>query len=166
MPPHILARSLDGRLSTADWFEAVNSKVFFWLCPNRLNRHRAAYAARAQIVLVVDAASMLTKYRDSAFVTPINVGNARRRPALRNLSTFVPYARWLADGWAHENIGGRSPRKSSHFPVELTVEEVIPDVLEYVSTIKELAPGEGFVTDSPVYAGDRRGSREEARLDE
>jgi hypothetical protein len=151
MPPDRLARSLDGDLTPADWFEAINSKVFFWLSPDRLNRHRAAYVSRAQIVLTVDAASMLTKYRDAASVTPINVGNARRRPALRNLSTFVPYTRWIADGWAHENVAGRSARKSSHFPVELTVEEAVPDVLEYVLAIKELPPGKGFVSDKPLY---------------
>lgn len=55
MPPHRLAHGLDSGLTPADWFEVVNSKVFFWLDPERLNRHRAAYALRAQVVLNVDA---------------------------------------------------------------------------------------------------------------
>lgn len=164
MPPHRLVRGLDGGLSPADWFEAVNSKVFFWLDPERLNRHRAAYASRPQIVLSVDAATMLTKYHDTASVTPINVGNARRRPAPRNMSTFVPYAHWVADGWTHESITGRPARKSGHFPVELTVDDVVPDVLKYVLAVTELAPGEPFLQCSvPYWRSERTGSAGYAR---
>jgi uncharacterized protein DUF7002 len=142
MPPKALMRCLRSGLMPEDWFELLNSKVFFWLDPRRLNRQRLACGASPQIALVVDASRLLMKYGNLATVTPINTGNALRSAAPRNLTTFVPYQRWLIDGWAYEDIPGARPRSRNHRPVELTISEAVPDILGYVMAAVPLNPGE------------------------
>jgi hypothetical protein len=142
MPPKALMRCLRSGLTPEDWFELLNSKVFFWLDPKRLNRQRLACGASPQVALVVNASSLLMKYGGLATVTPINTGNALRSPAPRNLTTFVPFQRWLVDGWAYEDIPGTRPRPRSHRPIELTISEAVPDILDYVMAAVPLSPGE------------------------
>ena len=142
MPPKILRRCLRNGLIPEDWFELLNSKVFFWLDPGRLNRQRLACGESPQIALIVNASRLLMKYAASAAVTPINTGNALRSAAARNLSTFVPYERWLIDAWAYEDIPGMRPRPKNHRPVELTINEAVPDILDYVTATVPLNPGE------------------------
>ena len=142
MPPKALMRCLTSGLTPEDWFELLNSKVFFWLDPKRLNRQRLACGASPQVALIVNASRLLIKYNGLATVTPINTGNALRCAAPRNLTTFVPYERWLIDGWAYENIPGAQPRPRSHRPAELTISEAVPDILDYVMAAVPLNPGE------------------------
>jgi hypothetical protein len=142
MPPKVLARCLRNGLTPEDWFELLNSKVFFWLDRRRLNRQRLACGPSRQVALVVNASRLLMKYAPLATVTPINTGNALRGAATRNLTTFVPYQRWLSDGWVYEDIPGARPRAKNHRPVELTISDAVPDILDYVDAAVPLNPGE------------------------
>lgn len=142
MPPAALARCLKGGLKPEDWFELLNSKVFFWLDIERLNRQRNACKDAAQIALVIDAERLLSRYAAVASVAPINTGNAMRAAAPRNRSTFVPYERWVEESWAHEKIPGAPRRPASHRPVELTIEDAVPDIMEYVVSVVALSAGE------------------------
>jgi hypothetical protein len=142
MPRKALMRCLKNGLTPEDWFELLNSKVFFWLDASRLNRQRLACGASPQVALVVNAARLLMNYSGSAAVTPINTGNALRCAAPRNLTTFVPYQRWLIDGWAFEHIQGARARARSHRPVELTISQAVPDILDYVMAAVPLNAGE------------------------
>ena len=139
MPPAALARCLGDGLQPGDWYALLNSKVFFWLDRARLNRQRQACGPAPQVVLVVDAARLLARHGDTASVTPINTGNAMRAAAPRNLTTFVPYARWRRDGWAHERIAGVALRAAAHKPVELTIADAVPDILAFVTAVVPLA---------------------------
>lgn len=141
MPPQALARALDAGLCPEDWYALLNSKVFFWLDAERLNRQRAACGAAPQLALVIDARKMLKDHPQQAFVSPINTGNARRAPAIRNRSTFVPYRKWVMEAWAHEVIGGQRTRRASHRAVELTIDGGVPNVFEYVLETIPLPPG-------------------------
>ena len=138
MPPAALRRCLVGEMTPEDWYDLLNSKVFFWLDNARLLRHRNAYGDADQLVLTIDAKRLLGRYGDVAFVSPINTGNARRAAAPRNSSTFVPYDRWLHDGWAFERLPGRASRPANHRPVELTISDGVPDILTYVTDVAAL----------------------------
>jgi hypothetical protein len=142
MPPAALARCLKSGLVPEDWFELLNSKVFFWLDIERLNRQRHACKDAPQIALIIDASSLLANYSTVASVAPINTGNAMRAAAPRNRTTFVPYERWVEDGWAHENIPGAPRRPANHRPVELTIDDAVPDIMEYVVRVVALRAGE------------------------
>ena len=132
MPPSALERCLDPGLTPADWYALVNAHVYFWLDTDRLARHRAACAKRPQIVVTLDLPGLLARYRAHAFVTPFNVGNARRRPASRGQRTFVPLDAWLATRWASEARPGDKPRARAHPPAELAIAGAMPDVMDFV----------------------------------
>jgi hypothetical protein len=143
MPPAALARCLRG-LTPSQWYVLLNSKVFFWVDPERLNRQRRACGG-PQVVLVIDADALLARYGDRASVTPINTGNARRQPALRGACTFVPYAAWSASGWESETSAlGTRPRSKNHPPAELAIEYAVPDVMDFVRDVRHLARHESF----------------------
>jgi hypothetical protein len=144
MPPAALATCLIG-IAPAEWYALINAHVFFWLDPARLNRQRAACNHRPQVVLTVDASNLVAAYAEQIAVTPINTGNARRRPARRGAATFVPYAAWVESAWASEAASLGTPvRPSSHPPVELTVAGSIPDIMQFVDRAEPLAPGQLF----------------------
>jgi hypothetical protein len=132
MPPAALARCLDAGLTPADWYDLVNAHVYFWLDDERLTRHRGACAARPQVVVTLDLRALLARHGRRAFLTPFNVGNARRRPAARGRRTFVPLAAWLATRWETEAAAGRPPRGRAHPPAELAIAGGVPDLMDFV----------------------------------
>jgi len=144
MPPAALEACLVG-LTPAEWYALINSRVFFWFDPNRLNRHRAACKPRPQVVLAVDTAKLVDTYREEVAVTPINTGNARRKPARRGTATFVAYAAWVESGWESEALAlGVPMRKRSRQPVEVTVAGSVPDVLRFVVGVYRLPCAQRF----------------------
>jgi hypothetical protein len=149
MPPAALATCLFG-IVPSEWYALINARVFFWLDPARLNRQRAACDLRPQVVLTVDASKLVAAYAEKIAVTPINTGNARRRPARRGAATFVPYAAWVTSAWTSEAASlGPPVRPSSHPPVELTIAGSIPDIMQFVVGVQQLAPGQLF---TPVHS--------------
>lgn len=144
MPPAALERCLHG-MTPAQWYELLNSQVFFWLDVERLNRMRLASRKQAQIVMVMDTARLLSHHSERVSLTPINTGNARRQPAQRGAQTFVPYRQWLESGWTSETQAlGTSPRPRSHQPVELTIADAVRNALDCMREKHYLEPGELF----------------------
>ena len=142
IPPAVLQRCLLG-LTTTQWYQLLNSKVFFWFDIDRLNRQRRACGDFPQVVLKIITDRLLNRYAARAAFTPINTGNARRRPALRGAATFVPYGVWADTAWLSEaHALGTRPRPKNHLPVELTIADRVPDVMDFVVSVKNLAPGE------------------------
>ncbi|GAB3427555.1 hypothetical protein NX773_14410 [Massilia solisilvae] len=126
-----IERALRSGVTPEDWFELLNSKVFFWLDLDSLNCHRAACKNQKQVVLAIDVRRMLDEYAPLASVSPINSGHAMRSAAPRNLSTFVPYEKWVESGWDSEQVPGIS-RRGSLWPAELAITGQIPDIARFV----------------------------------
>jgi len=144
MPPATLERCLCD-MSPADWYAMINARVFFWLDVDRLNRQKAACEPRLQVVMAVDTAALVAAYEKRVAVTPINTGNARRKPARRGVATFVPLAEWARSGWASEAAAlGIPPRRASHQPVELTVIQAVPDIMRFAIGIFAVPCGQLF----------------------
>ncbi len=144
MPPAALERCLRD-MSPGDWYAMINTRVFFWLDVDRLNRQKAASEPRPQVVMAVDTAALVAAYEKRVAVTPINTGNARRKPARRGVATFVSLAEWVRSGWASEAAAlGISSRGRSHQPVELTVIDAVPDIMRFVVGIVALSSGQSF----------------------
>lgn len=138
MPPSSLQKCLQEGLTPRDWYDLVNAKVFFWIDQDRLDRHVAACAGRSQMLITVDSRRLLERYGDAAFVTPFNVGNARRRPAPRGMRSFVPWKAWMVTRWKSEAITARPSRPPSHPPAELAIEGSIPDLAEFVIETRQI----------------------------
>ncbi len=98
MPPAALAPALDDGMEPSDWYALVNEHVFLWPDRERMYRHLKACGSRLQSLMTFDAAKLFRDYGDRAFVSPINSGNARRRPARRGRDTFVLYWVWMEHG--------------------------------------------------------------------
>jgi hypothetical protein len=99
MPPAALARALEDGLQPADWYALLNGFVFLWPDRERMDRQRRACGSRPQVVLTFDRAALLDRFQAEAFVSPINSGNARRKPARRGRDTFLSYTAWRRQGW-------------------------------------------------------------------
>jgi len=124
----------------------VNARVFFWFDPDRLNRQRAACGPRPQVVIAVNTAALISVHQEHVALTPINTGNARRKPARRCAATFVPLAEWVESGWASEAEAlDRPARKRAHRPVELTVLDAVPDIMRFVVGVFDLSADQSLV---------------------
>ena len=123
MPPHLLARALPKDVSPSQWYRFLNRFVFLWSNPARVERHLRAFGARPQLLLAFDASQLLEQLGDRIYVSPINSGNARRRPAPRSTRIFVPHREWIKSGW--RPIAGESRRRSCP-PAEILVEGNLP----------------------------------------
>lgn len=142
MPPDALKRCLVG-MTPSEWYALINSKVFFWLDVERLNRQRAACDERPQVVLEVDTERLLARYADQISLSRINTGNARRLPAKRGGCTFVPYREWVESGWLTESTGLETrPCPRSIRPAELSISGAVPDITSFVVYEHELEPGQ------------------------
>jgi len=86
MPPDLLAKALPKGISASDWYRFLNRFVFLWANRERAERHRRAFSGRPQVLLVFDAVLLLAECKDQVWPSPINSGNARRRPAPRFVS--------------------------------------------------------------------------------
>jgi hypothetical protein len=144
MPANALNACVVG-LTASEWYALINRQVFFWLDAERLNRQRKACGPRPQVVLTIDAAAMIEAHREAVALTPINTGNARRKPAKRSAHTFVPYATWVSSGWASESAAvGVAVRSRTHKPVELTIADAVPDIMRFVVAVSEVPSGQLF----------------------
>jgi hypothetical protein len=99
MPPAALAGALQDGLVPADWYALLNGHVFLWPDRDRMDRLRRACGRRPQALITFDGAALLESFGAEAFLSPINSGNARRKPASRGRETLVPYEVWRRKGW-------------------------------------------------------------------
>jgi hypothetical protein len=129
MPPSALAQALDDGLAPGDWYALLNSYVFLWPDRERMDRQRGACGNRPQIILTFDAVALFDHFGTQAFLSPINCGNARRKPARRGRDTLIPYATWLQEGWP--------TRQRSHPPAEVLFGCVLPVQAPYLIGIAD-----------------------------
>jgi hypothetical protein len=140
MPPAALAGCLDPGLTPQHWYDLVNDHVFFWLSDERVHRHRAALRRRAQLLLSIDVAALIAEHAEAVYLTPFNVGNARRAPARRGIRTLVPLERWRTDRWTSEALPGARVRSASYAPAELLVRGAVPDIARFIVRSEWIAP--------------------------
>jgi hypothetical protein len=132
MPPTALAPALNDGLTPEDWYALLNGFVFLWPDRKRMERQRRACGDRPQVVMTFDAGALLADFGGSAFMSPFNVGNARRRPARRGRATLVRYTKWLEGGWPD--------RKRTHPPAEVLFASSIPARPPYLLDIGKSLP--------------------------
>jgi hypothetical protein len=116
----VVARFLDD-LTPAEWYRTLNSRVFFWLTEERLERllGAGAYRSRPHMVLKLDTAALLERHLEKVTLSPINSGaifaGGRTRRGPQTFSRFADYP------W--ERRAGRS-----ELVVELAVDQAVPDL--------------------------------------
>jgi hypothetical protein len=116
----VVKRFLDD-LTPAQWYRTLNSRVFFWLTEERLEKLLGAglYRERPHMVLEFDTAALLSRHIDQVTLSPINSGaifpggKARRGP--QTFSSFDHYP-WETRKGAGELV------------VELAVNHSVPNL--------------------------------------
>lgn len=132
---HILEKVLLD-MSTEQWLETLNDRVFFWLHPRRLDQLRNARRnrGRAQDVLTVDTASLVAGYRDRIRLSAINSG-ATLYPGAPERGRFTFTA---IEDFPYAERRRRRPPQSA--VVELAVVGGVPDIAAHVVSVRQV-PG-------------------------
>jgi hypothetical protein len=117
-------------MEPGDWYELLNSHVFLWPDRERLERQRKACGIRLQFMLTFDATALLARFGEHAFVSPINSGNARRKPARRGRGTLLAYHSWDRAGWPT----GQRTRP----PAEFLFSCAVPVAAPYLLAVEEI----------------------------
>jgi hypothetical protein len=87
--PTILARCLVG-MTSGEWCETLNRRVFFWVAEERLKRllSARAYRDRAHDVLTLDTASLVAAHETEITLAHLNTGTTIFRAPERGSDTF------------------------------------------------------------------------------
>lgn len=125
-----LAGALDDGLTPQNWYEIINSKVFFWAQAKRLNGLLSArsYREHEHDVFTFDTASFVAVHEHSIWLCPMNSGNTFPFAARRGLHTF----KRISD-YPTTNTG--RPVKEV---VELVVDFSVPDIAEHVVQVRRM----------------------------
>jgi hypothetical protein len=112
-------------LEPREWYELLNSKVFFWPTRQRLLRLLSARAYRNRIhcVITVDTAKLVERYEESIKLSPINSGSTIYVPQPRGRNTFLPLQQYPFEA-------RRRLRGIKDAIAEITVEHSVPDIAE------------------------------------
>jgi len=120
-------------MTVREWLDVLNTRVFFWLHPRRLDTLLAAKRYRDSIhdVLVLDTAGLLARYTDGIRIAGINTGATIFPNAVkRGSDTFMkvddfPFDKRRQSKALHDNA------------VELAVTGGVPDVADFVLRVEK-----------------------------
>jgi len=121
-------------MTVGQWIRLLNSRVFFWLHPDRLATlaNAAAYRSRPHLVLTVDTASLVSAHADRVRLCHLNSGATAHLIGRRGSATFKP----IAD-YRHPRSRVRPPRHIA----ELAVLGSVPDILVHTVTAERWQAG-------------------------
>jgi hypothetical protein len=132
-----LKRALRDGLTPPEWYMLLNSRVFFWLSRERLDRllNARAYRNRKQTVLTVDTEELVQRHASNIRLSPINSGATKPMPHPRGRDTFLAVPEYPFDEWAKRR------RSTRNAVVELTVDHAVPDIRDFVHRVELVEQG-------------------------
>lgn len=128
-----LVRALEGSgLKPSDWYQLLNSQVFFWTSKNRLHRllKAGSYAHLEHDVLTIDTGKLVASYKDVIRLCPINSGCTKPFPSPRGPDTF----RSIVD-YPWETRVKVKRGEVWDAVVEVCVRGGVPDIGDYVVSV-------------------------------
>jgi hypothetical protein len=116
----VLANCLDD-MSTREWYEMLNSRVFMWASKERVERLLGAKAYRSHdhLLLTINPKLLLQAHAGDVSVSEINSGATLFKPVRRGRHTFVPL----------EDYRVGRPKKPI---VEITVAGGVPNMAQFI----------------------------------
>lgn len=139
LPLKFLSKVLTAGTRPQQFLDALNNRVFFWLSQPRLHKllNARQYRGKAQTILHVDTAGLVSAYADKIQLAPYNTGSMHVPTApRRGVDVFVDLADYPHQEW-------RKKRGASHDAVvELTVPHSIPDITNFVVKVERRVGGE------------------------
>ena len=124
MPPAKLDLALTD-MCHSDWYQLVNSKVFFWPTRDRLISFLQAKSQRGRThdVLIINTRSLVKQYAARITLSPINSGAVRHTDHKRGSYTFRAIADYIC-----------KPGKECF--AELAVAESVPDMEQHTLSVE------------------------------
>lgn len=123
-----LEAALTDGLTVADWVRKLNGLVFLYADRAARDKMLATYSGQDNLVLTLNARSLLDQYGVWFKVASINTGSTYYAPASRGNNTFLSVQRYDA----------KRPVR------EVVIDREIPDLLDHVSRV-ELHRADGSV---------------------
>jgi hypothetical protein len=119
-------------MTVPQWLDLLNSRVFFWLQKERLNRLLGAKAYRnsTHTVLVVDTARLLAAHRDKVTLSRLNSGTTAPFAWPRGSDTFSTVV-------AYQHPHRQRPRKAASDIAELAVDGGIQAITDLVIRVEQ-----------------------------
>lgn len=126
-----LARCLRDGVAPREWYELLNSMVFFWLTEQRLETllGARAYRDKSHTVLILDTRALVRDYAARVMLSPMNSGATRPIAHPRGRDTFLPLAKYP--------FKARRKRSAANAVVELAVAGGVEEVEPYVIEVRE-----------------------------
>jgi hypothetical protein len=123
MSESALGKCLIGMTPT-QWYRLLNGRVFFWLTPERVSGLLCAraYRDREHIVLAIDTAKLLGKYRADVTLSPINSGSTLYNPQPRSATTFGSLTKYPFDQWRKKR--GSATKAVAELAVKYEVKDI------------------------------------------
>jgi hypothetical protein len=130
-----LQRALKDGLTPKDWYEMLNSMVFFWVSKKRLLTlvNARAYRELPHTILEVDTAKVLAEHEKDVVLSPINSGATKPFPWPRGRDTFKSIPEYPFEKWTQK-------RGSAAAVVELAVRKGIPGIGKAVIHVEHRYP--------------------------
>ena len=141
-----LNQCLPAHITPTDWYELLNTKMFFWLTRDRLHRLTGGrtYRGKTHDVMEVDTRSLIEAHRDRIWLCPMNSGNTFPMPHPRDESTFLRIADYPYHLW-------RKKRPRGERVVELAVDHSVSDICQYVTRVVVIR---GTAVEQELYCTD------------
>lgn len=141
-----LRQCLPAHITPKDWYELLNTKVFFWLTRDRLHRLTGGrtYRNTSHDVIEVNTKSLIEVNRDRIWFCPMNSGNTMPFPHPRSESTFSRIVDYPYDYWRKKRVRGERI-------VELAVDYSVPDLSQHVTRVVVMC---GTTVKQELYSAD------------
>ncbi|KPJ85055.1 MAG: hypothetical protein AMS17_15040 [Spirochaetes bacterium DG_61] len=124
-----LQKLIDG-MSTREYYELLNRKIFFWARKIRLERllHARAYREKSHTVLTVDTRDLLDRYQNEVWLSHINSG-AIFGSGRRGVGTFK-----RINDYPFEEM---RKKKKEDAIVEVAVDYAVKDISKLIIRVEE-----------------------------
>ncbi len=137
LPAKFLETCMNDGVDPAEYLDALNNRVFFWVSLHRLGRLLNArhYRHLRHTVLHIDTGALLEEY-SGVQLAPYNTGSMhvptapKRGPDIFADLADYPYDEWVA----------RRGRSGEHI-VEVTIKYAVPDIKNFVTRVETWAGG-------------------------
>ena len=126
-----LTKCLRDGTTPREWYELLNSMVFFWVTEQRLETllGARAYRDKSHTVLILDTKTLVRDCAPRVRLSPMNSGATRPMPHPRGRETFLPLDEYP--------FKARHKRSSMNAVVELAVVGGVKSVESYVIEVWE-----------------------------
>jgi len=125
-----LEKHLLNGVTPAQWCRFLNSKVFFWATPDRLDTLLAAgpYAQLEHDILTIDTASLVARHSKNILLCRLNSGSTKPYGTDRDFSIFLPITSYPV------NTKGNPRREVA----EVLLDYAVADIADHVLDVKRM----------------------------